>query len=251
MTLSDRGLGWAGFDPTLVARSAAPAGARLAGARLPLLVLALLSLLSSAAIGASAAYACWLIGGGRLVAVGVGLALGAGTLNLLRVAAAGGGIAPQLTAEQATAWRPSWLPSLVLALLGLCFAQPALLALHAAQLEPQIAHYRSERLAAHAKLETDAERGAAAYRAALAQESFAVQRVLLVWRDRSAATRASLAFTLLCLLPLLAARWPFGRAVHGYELERYWRARTFVALEHAATERAVQQLLARWRGAAS
>lgn len=254
MTVADRILGLAGFDAALTARLGQRRGAALAQSVRPrLIVLALLGLTSSVLIGLSAGYAGWLVFGGAPAGLAFGAAFGAGTLNLLRVATAGGGIAPHLDPAQASSWRPSWLPAVIMALLGLCFAQPALVALHAARLEPQVEHYRAARLGAQLALEAEerpvARERQARFRSALASQSFLVQRTLLVWREPSAAQRDSLVFAWLCLLPLLAARWPLGRALHAYEMERYRRARRFVAAQGLATDRALQRLLEGWRGA--
>lgn len=254
MGLADRILWLAGFDAQLARR--------VGRARRALLLLGLCSATASVAIGASAGYAGWSIGG-PVVASALAVTLGLGTLNLLRAAAAGGGIAPHLSSAQARLWRPSWLPAVIMTLLAVCLAQPVLVALHGRRLDPQIAHYRAEQMRAHARLErlddaavaaSEAAASAtsvarqAAYAAALATERFLVQRTLLVWRDAPGACRDSALFVLLCLSPLLAARWPFGRALRAYELERYRRTRRFVAAHAAHTERTLGALLSCWPG---
>ena len=68
----------------------------------------------------------------------MGIGAGLYLLNLLRVAVAGGGVGPQQPLAEVTHWMPRTVPLVMLAFLGLFFAQPLILGLLSAEQDPQV-----------------------------------------------------------------------------------------------------------------
>ncbi len=110
------------------------------------------SVLPCLLVGGSAGYGIWMVEGSISLAIAVGLGFVLIVLNLLRAAVAGGGAAPHLRAEEAARWRPRATPVVLLGFLGLFFAQPAQLPLHAADLDPDIEAYRRTLVQGHARV---------------------------------------------------------------------------------------------------
>ena len=93
-------------------------------------------------LAGSAAYGAFLASDVVGLSVAVGLGAGLYLLNLLRVAVAGGGVGPQQPLAEVTHWMPRTVPLVMLALLGLFFAQPLILGLLSAEQDPTIEELR-------------------------------------------------------------------------------------------------------------
>jgi hypothetical protein len=89
-------------------------------------------------LAGSAAYGAFLASDVVGLSLAVGLGAGLYLLNLLRVAVAGGGVGPQQPLAEVTHWRPRTVPLVMLALLGLFFAQPLILGILSAEQDPKI-----------------------------------------------------------------------------------------------------------------
>lgn len=89
-------------------------------------------------LAGSAAYGAWLASDAVGLAIAVGVGAGLYLLNLLRVAVAGGGVGPQQPLAEVTHWRPRTVPLVMLALLGVFFAQPLILGLLSFEHDPKI-----------------------------------------------------------------------------------------------------------------
>ena len=134
-----------GYDPDRVAELSP----RL---RRALAVVALSSLPALVLLTAAAGYGAYLAS--DVVGLGVAVGLGGGLylLNLLRVAVAGGGVGPQQPYANVTSFMPRTVPLVMLALLGVFFAQPLILAGLAREQDPQVDELRR----ALVQLHTDA-----------------------------------------------------------------------------------------------
>lgn len=91
-----------------------------------------------ALLAGSAAYGAFLASDVVALSVAVGIGAGLYLLNLLRVAVAGGGVGPQQPLAEVTHWMPRTVPLVMLAFLGLFFAQPLILGLLASEQDPKI-----------------------------------------------------------------------------------------------------------------
>jgi hypothetical protein len=91
-----------------------------------------------ALLAGSAAYGAFLASDVVALSVAVGIGAGLYLLNLLRVAVAGGGVGPQQPLAEVTHWMPRTVPLVMLAFLGLFFAQPLVLGLLASEHDPKI-----------------------------------------------------------------------------------------------------------------
>jgi hypothetical protein len=103
-----------------------------------------------ALLSASAAYGAYLASDAVRLSLAVGLGAGLYLLNLLRVAVAGGGVGPQQPLAEVTHWRPRTVPLVMLALLGLFFAQPLILGLLSGEQDPKIEVVRRSLALVHA-----------------------------------------------------------------------------------------------------
>lgn len=251
MRVSHRLLWLAGFDVAVV-RALGPSSARR------LVLIALANALPCGLMGAGAGYAAQLVQGFWPLSLAVGGAFALFVLNLLRVAVAGGGIAPHQPERKAERFRPALPPVLVIALLAGLLAQPAILPLFAAELEPAVAAHRAALLRQHRAVpdpvlaDARSEAGrlrrehAERYARNIALASFAARRITLVWREPAYASALTLAFVLLCISPLLLARLPLVSALRHYELTRRQRLQVLLHAFETATAREVHAALSRF-----
>ena len=100
-------------------------------------------------LAGSAAYGAFLASDVVGISLAVGLGAGLYLLNLLRVAVAGGGVGPQQPLAEVTHWMPRTVPLVMLALLGLFFAQPLILGLLSAEQDPKIEELRASLASLH------------------------------------------------------------------------------------------------------
>jgi hypothetical protein len=193
-------------------------------------------LLSLLLLAVPAGYALWLIERSLLLALVTGAGTFVLTLNLLRVATAGGGLQAGSSAEQLRDYRPGLAPAVFVALLGLIFAQPAQLPLNAGWLEPLIEQHREELVQQHRGRVGDEQesRTPEAYRAELANCAFVVKRLALLWERPNAAARFSALYCLVILLPAFFGQFVALGAARRYQLLRYRRAMRFVGAETRA-----------------
>jgi hypothetical protein len=115
--------------------------------------LALVALTSAPALGlfsGAAGYGLYLASDRVDLGVVGGVGAGLSLLNLLRLAVAGGGVGPQQPYARVTTWMPRTAPLVMLALLGVFFAQPLILAASAPEQDPAIDELRRALVAAHA-----------------------------------------------------------------------------------------------------
>jgi hypothetical protein len=203
-------------------------------------------LLSLLLIAVPMGYSLWLVEHSLALACVVAVLTFALTLNLLRVAIAGGGLQAGSTAAQVRDYRPGLAPAVFVGLLGLIFAQPAQLPLDAAHLDPLIAQHREQLVAEHrARVETTPEvRSFDAYGAELASCEFVVRRLALLWQTPAQAARFTALYCLVVLLPALFGQYVAVGAVRKYQLLRYRRATRFVAVESIAQAAAMDATLA-------
>jgi hypothetical protein len=190
-------------------------------------------LLSLLLLALPAGYALWLIERSLPLALVTGAGTFVLTLNLLRVATAGGGLQAGSTAEQLRDYRPGLAPAVFVALLGLIFAQPAQLPLNAGWLEPQIEQHREQLAEQHRERvgEMPDARTPEAYRAELGNCAFVVKRLALLWERPNAAARFSALYCLVILLPAFFGQFVALDAARRYQLLRYRRAMRFVGVE--------------------
>lgn len=251
MTPSHRLLALAGYDPE-VARALGPSSVRR------LTWIALAHLLPCGLMGWAGGYAAHLTQGSAWLSIAAGVAFAAFVLNLLRVSVAGGGMAPHKTELQTERFRPAMPPVIVVAVLAGLLAQPAILPLFAAELEPDVAAHRAELLRRHRaapppeRVTASSEAGqlraqrAERYAHNVAAASFAARRVTMVWRQPARPAALTLAFVLACALPLLLARVPLVSAVRHYERARRERLQVLLYALEATTAREVHASLARF-----
>ncbi|MCA2979059.1 MAG: hypothetical protein INH41_02910 [Myxococcaceae bacterium] len=185
-----------GYDPDRVAELPAPSRRALG----------LVTLAAAPPLGlltGSAGYGAYLASDSLGLGVGVGLGAGLYLLNLLRVAVAGGGVGPQQAFGRVTTFMPRTAPLVMLALLGVFFAQPLLLASSAAEHDAQVATLRAALVELHARavlgplaeVRADGERALEGVerRLVLARASLeARRRELAAVRDPSAGGRRTL-----------------------------------------------------------
>lgn len=202
-------------------------------------------LLSLVLIALPAGYAVWLVEHSLPLAIATGGATFALTLNLLRVANAGGGLQAGSSRERARDYRPGLAPAVFVGLLGLIFAQPAQLPLEATRLDPLIAAHRAQLVEEHRRRVNPAPevRGFDAYAAELASCDFVVRRLALLWEAPISAARFTALYCLVILLPAFFAQFVAIDALRQYQLLRYRRASKFLAGEKAElSERARRAL---------
>jgi len=190
-------------------------------------------LLSLLLLAVPAGYALWLIERSWPLALATGAGTFVLTLNLLRVATAGGGLQAGSSAAQLRDYRPGLAPAVFMALLGLIFAQPAQLPLSAERLEPLIEQHRDELMEQHRGRVGDEQdmRTPEAYRAELANCAFVVKRLALLWEQPQVAARFSALYCLVLLLPAFFGQFVALDAARRYQLARYRRAMRFVSVE--------------------
>ena len=190
-------------------------------------------LLSLLLLAVPAGYALWLIERSLLLALVTGAGTFVLTLNLLRVATAGGGLQAGSSVQQLREYRPGLAPAVFVALLGLIFAQPAQLPLNADWLEPLIEQHRDQLAEQHRERvgEVLDTRTPAAYRAELGGCAFVVKRLALLWERPNAAARFSALYCLVILLPAFFGQFVALDAARRYQLLRYRRAMRFVGVE--------------------
>lgn len=190
-------------------------------------------LLSLLFLAVPAGYALWLIERSLLLALVTGAGTFVLTLNLLRVATAGGGLQAGSSATQLRDYRPGLAPAVFVALLGLIFAQPAQLPLNAGWLEPLIEQHREQLAEQHRERvgEMPDARTPEAYRAELGNCAFVVKRLALLWDRPNAAARFSALYCLVILLPAFFGQFVALDAARRYQLLRYRRAMRFVGAE--------------------
>ena len=95
-------------------------------------------------VAGSAAYGAFLASDVVGLCVAVGIGAGLYLLNLLRVAVAGGGVGPQQPLAEVTQWMPRTVPLVMLAFLGVFFAQPLILGILSAEQDAQVEVLRRE-----------------------------------------------------------------------------------------------------------
>lgn len=205
-------------------------------------------LLSLLLLAIPAGYALWLIEHSWLLALVTGAGTFVLTLNLLRVATAGGGLQAGSSAEQLREYRPGLAPAVFVALLGLIFAQPAQLPLNSSWLEPLIAEHREQLVEQHRGRVGDLQetRTPEAYRAELGDCAFVVKRLALLWERPNAAARFSALYCLVILLPALFGQFVALDAARRYQLLRYRRAMRFVGAEARSLARRMNDVLSRY-----
>ena len=193
-------------------------------------------LLSLLLLAVPAGYALWLIERSLSLALVTGTGTFVLTLNLLRVATAGGGLQAGSSPEQLRDYRPGLAPAVFVALLGLIFAQPAQLPLNAGWLEPKIEQHRDQLAEQHRERvgEVPDTRSPEAYRAELASCAFVVKRLALLWERPNTAARFSALYCLVILLPAFFGQFVALDAARRYQLLRYRRAIRFVGVEGRA-----------------
>jgi hypothetical protein len=134
--------GWYGLDPATLARlDPASRQAIRRAARLGLLPCTLAA--------AGAAHACHLVLLSWAADLVVALAAALFVWNLLRLSVAGTGIAPHLTPDQGSGWRPGRLPIVLFAYFGFLAGQSLYLWMAAPRLDHEIALYQEQLLAEH------------------------------------------------------------------------------------------------------
>jgi hypothetical protein len=207
-------------------------------------------LLSLSMIAVPMGYSLWLVEHSRLLSAVTALATFMLTLNLLRVATAGGGLQAGSTSSQVSHYRPGLAPAVFVGLLGLIFAQPAQLPLNAARLDPLIAEHREQLVAEHrARVEATPEvRSFDAYGAELASCEFVVRRMALLWQEPASAARFSALYCLVILLPAFFSQYVAVGAVRKYQLLRYRYAARIVSADKTALAAAVHATLADFPG---
>lgn len=204
-------------------------------------------LLSCALLASPVAYAAWLIEHSLWLSLAVGLATFLLVVNMLRLVAAGGGAATQLSEASVKQYRPALGASLVIGLLALLFAQPAQLPLWRAQLDAPVQVQRELLIAQHAQALQSlglAEDGD--YRRQLEHCDFLVLRLKHMWQAPTRALQLSVLYVLAVLLPTLWARFVALSALREYQLLRWKRDRRQIMRETQATRRVVSAQLAHW-----
>ena len=269
-----------GYDPDRVAELA-PRHQRALG------LAALAAVPAIGALSVSAAYGAFLSSDALAVAVPVGIAAGLYLYNLLRVAVAGGGVGPQQPFGVVTTFFPRTVPLVMLALLGVFFAQPVLLwalkgehdpevdalrqrlgELHAlAMLKPvgdeqrlaeadlEKAKARPDDLArARARLAALEQRRhallrdeVAPFRRHLDRSHFLLRRVELAWNRPLRATLFSLAMVALMVLPWLASATIARGAAQAYEAGRWKANRALIDAAHKQARLQQMQALVEWK----
>lgn len=136
-----------GYDPDRVAEL--PARHRRA-----LALVALASMPAVGILGLGAGYGAFLASDVVGLSVAVGVGAGLYLLNLLRISVAGGGVGPQQPLAVVTTWMPRTVPLVMLGFLGGFFAQPLILAVLAAEQDPQVEQLRGALSAMHAEAVT-------------------------------------------------------------------------------------------------
>ncbi len=207
-----------------------------------------LGLLPCGLIGGGAGYGLWLVERSGPIAVGGALAFALLLLNMLRVSIAGSGMTLSLPPRLAARWKPRLTPVVMFALLGIIFAQPTQLVLHAATLDPAVHRYRVAMMEAHEKAvrASDPKRAAvlvADYNARIKASSFAVRRIQLLWLTPEKPAIFTVLFTLVALFPLLLVRGPSLAAVVAYEGRKYARCRARVMFEDSLARETADRLL--------
>lgn len=260
-----------GYDPDRVAEL--PPGQQRA-----LGLAALAAFPAVAGLAVSAAWGAFLASDSLAVAWPVGAAAGLYLFNLLRVAVAGGGVGPQQPYGTITTFFPRTVPLVMLALLGVFFAQPLLLAALASEQDAEIEQQRQRlgrlhelamlepisRDTALAEAELEKAKGRpddvaraerrlaelkerrsrlqleeiAPFRRHLDSSHFLLRRVELSWERPLRASLFSLAMVALMVLPWLASATIARGAARAYEARR-WKANR--ALIDAAYKRARQE----------
>lgn len=161
------------------------------------------------------------------------------TVNLLRVAVAGGGVAEDGVAEGGVAgagvfsehglddtlarcasWRPQGTATGVFLVLGLILSQPAQLWLAQDTLDPQVEHYRDGLLSRHDRAAAALGVDGKQIRRAIEGGGFPLQRLKLLWQDPQRTGMWSLVFCFAMLIPGLWARWIAIDALRSYERSR-------------------------------
>ncbi len=173
-----------GYDPHRVAEMSAPAQRALA-------LVALASIPAVVLLGLAAGYGAFLASDVLPLALGVGVGASFYLLNLLRVAVAGGGVGPQQPIEMAIRWGPRTVPLVMLAVLGVFFAQPLILAALAAEQDVAVEQLRHELGAKHSEATLRAlgeERGGAEARLTAANARLAARQKTLEARRRELAS---------------------------------------------------------------
>lgn len=205
-------------------------------------------LLSLLLLAVPAGYALWLIEHSLLLAFVTGAGTFVLTLNLLRVATAGGGLQVGSSAEQLRDYRPGLAPAVFVALLGLIFAQPAQLPLNTSWLEPLIEEHREQLVQQHRGRVGDAQetRTPEAYRAELAGCAFVVKRLALLWERPNTAARFSALYCLVILLPAFFGQFVALDAARRYQRLRYRRAMRFVGAETRALASRMNDVLSQY-----
>jgi hypothetical protein len=239
-----------GYDPTRVAELPARQRRALAG-------VALSSVPGILMLTVSAGYGTWAASDSPPLAGAAGLGAGAYLLNLLRVAVAGGGVAPQQPLAKVTSWMPRTVPLVMLGLLGFFFAQPLMLALLAKEHESTVDALRQElasrhtealrrtALAASPRAELDG-REMTPYANHLARSHFLLRRVQLTWERPLRAIPLSAAMVVLLVLPWVAAATLARAASQAYEAARWQANRAIIDAAHAETRQFETEALGRW-----
>lgn len=131
-----------GYDPAHLSALTAPQ-------RRALGVVALAAAPGVVVLAIAAGYGAFLASDQLVIAVPVGFAAGAYLANLLRVAVAGGGVAAHQSVRHATMWVPRVVPLTMLALLGVFFAQPLILAVLASEQDAAVEELSAALVAMH------------------------------------------------------------------------------------------------------
>jgi hypothetical protein len=237
-----------GYDPDRVAELPA----------LQQRALALAALAAAPAVGllgASAAYGAFLSSDTWAVGIPVGVGAGLYLFNLLRVAVAGGGVGPQQPYGRITTFFPRTVPLVMLALLGVFFAQPLLLGLLAREQDAEIDALRASLLRTHQQAMVKEQSTPSArleaeqiepYRRHLAHSHFLLRRVQLTWERPQRAALFSFAMVLLMVLPWLASATIARRAARAYEAGRWKTNRAIIDAAWAQARRLEEQALRQW-----
>lgn len=204
-------------------------------------------MLSCALLASPLAYATWLIEHSLWLSLAVGLGSFFVVLNMLRLAAAGGGAAAHFPEQRIRRYRPALGTSLVLGMLALLCAQPAQLPLWSTELEAPVRAQRALLIEQHERaldelgLAKDAH-----YQRQIERCEFLVLRLQHMWRSPTRALQLTALYVLLVLLPLLWARYVALSALRAYELLRWRQNRASIVREARAVDRSVRASLAQW-----
>ncbi|HKU41187.1 MAG TPA: hypothetical protein VJR89_23655 [Polyangiales bacterium] len=199
---------------------------------------------SCALLAGPIGYAAWLATHSAVVAAAVGCGALALLGAVLRLTIAGGGAAPHRPAQ---AHDPSAGPAILIGVLALLFAQPALLPLSRAELEAPLARHRSELLERHtASARQAGSAPSAAYARELARCEFLALRLQHSWHRPARAAGYTFGYVLIVLLPSLLGRTAARAALRRYERERVRVQRRVIRRAAATAQAELAELLARY-----